>query len=386
MPDRKNIVIFGSTGSIGTSCLEVVERHPHLFRVVGLGAKENYRLLAEQAERFSPSAAAIANQDFAPELRAILPAETKLLTGSEGMQELLEAVECRVDLAVNAMVGASGLIPTIRTLEKGITLGLANKESLVMAGRIALETAQKSRAALLPIDSEHSAIFQCLMGENAGAVDGIILTASGGPFFDRPVEDFSSITPEEALKHPNWDMGPRITIDSATMLNKGFEVIEAHWLFNMAPEKIEVVIHRQSIIHSLVRFIDGSYLAQMGAPDMRLPLQFALTYPERLPSPYSRLDFTAPFSLDFHPVPREKYPCLELAYQALKIGGTAPAALNAADEASVEAFLAGKIEFTRIAEIIAQALDRFGGGSDSSLEEILQADSETRSFVKSLTG
>ncbi len=383
MFDKKNIVLFGSTGSIGANCLEVVSRYPKLFQVAGLAAKNNFELLAQQANRYKPAVVAIANPQHTDELKDLLPSDTALLTGDKGIRELLDYINIPIDIAVNAMVGASGLVPSLRTLEKGITLGLANKESLVMAGSIVLETARRTGAALLPIDSEHSAIFQCLLGENAHALDKIILTASGGPFFERPAEEFDDITPEEALKHPNWDMGPRITVDSATMLNKGLEVIEARWLFDLPPDRIDVVIHRQSIVHSLIMFIDGSYIAQMGAPDMRLPIQFALTYPQRLPSPYSRLDFNTAFCLDFHPVPLKKFPCLELAYEALDQGGIAPAVLNAADEAAVEAFLRGKIKFTGIADLIAESLNKIQGSSQPGLDEILEADEETRRFVQS---
>ena len=384
MPNPKNIVLFGSTGSIGRNCLEVVSRFSDRFKVAGLAAKNNFQLLAEQADKYQPKAVAIGNREHYSALRELLSSDITLYSGEKELPRLLEA-ESPVDLAVNAMVGAAGLIPTIRTLEKGITLALANKESLVAGGEIVLKTAEEHGAVLLPIDSEHSAIFQCLLGENRSSIDELILTASGGPFLKTPLRDFPGVTPRMALKHPNWDMGPRITIDSATMVNKGLEVIEAHWLFNIPPERIKVVIHPQSIVHSMVRFKDGSYLAQMGAPDMRLPIQFALTYPERLPSPYCRLDFTAPVSIDFQPVPSEKFSGLELAYRALTMGGLAPAVLNAADEAAVSAFLDGRITFDRIPQIIESALDWFKLEPHPSVEDILRIDEETRTFIQTIT-
>lgn len=379
----KNIIIFGSTGSIGKSCLEVISRFPHRFKVVGLSAKDNFRMLAEQAEKFGVPAVVIGNPIYYNDLKSLLSSGISVSAGIENIPSLLESAP-PVHLVVNAMVGAAGLIPTIKTLEKGITLALANKESLVAAGRIVLKTARQYNVRLLPIDSEHSAIFQCLLGEDSAKIDRLILTASGGPFLDTPYEDFQNITPQRALKHPNWEMGSRITIDSATMANKGFEVIEAHWLFDIPPDRIEVVIHRQSIVHSMVRFSDGSYIAQMGTPDMRLPIQFALTYPERLSSPYCRLDFNLPFSLDFQPVPEDKFPCLGLAYEALGKGGLAPAALNAADETAVSAFLRGKIGLKRIPELIAEALKQVPENPEPSIEEILDADREARLFVDSL--
>ncbi|NQS98506.1 MAG: 1-deoxy-D-xylulose-5-phosphate reductoisomerase [candidate division Zixibacteria bacterium] len=384
MPNPKNIVIFGSTGSIGRNCLEVAARFPGYFKIVGLAAKNDFQLLAEQAHEFHPEAVAIGNREHHSTLGELLSPGITLYSGEKELPRLLEA-ESPIDLAVNAMVGAAGLIPTIRILEKGINLALANKESLVAGGEIVLRTAEEHGAALLPIDSEHSAIFQCLLGEDRSNIDELILTASGGPFLKTSLSDFPGITPEMALKHPNWDMGPRITIDSATMVNKGLEVIEARWLFNIHPERIKVVIHPQSVVHSMVRFTDGSYLAQMGAPDMRLPIQFALTYPERLPSPYCRLDFTSPISIDFQPVPIEKFSGLELAYRALEMGGLAPAVLNAADEAAVSAFLQNRISFDRIAHIIESALNWFEPTIHPSVEDILKIDKETRNFVHSTT-
>ena len=379
---QKNIVIFGSTGSIGVNTLEVVSRFPEWFNVAGLSANNNYKLLAEQAEKFSVKAVNIANPEHYSELKSLISPDISVSSGNENIPELLECDD-RLDITINAMVGSAGLIPSLRTVEKGITLALANKESLVAGGEIVISAAKQNQASIIPIDSEHSAIFQCLNGENPKSVDKIILTASGGPFIDTPLDKFHDITPAQALNHPNWDMGSRITIDSATMANKGFEVIEAKWLFDVDNEDIEVTVHRQSIVHSMVRFIDGSYIAQMGMPDMRLPIQYALTYPERLESPYCSLDFTAQFSLDFRPVDMKRYPCLKLAFRALKEGGTAPAVLNAADETAVSAFLKGKISFTGIAECIEAALDKIENIQNPDIDTILQADMEARMFVES---
>jgi 1-deoxy-D-xylulose-5-phosphate reductoisomerase len=380
---QKKIVIFGSTGSIGQNCLEVISSHPERFKVLGLAAKSNWKLLSEQVERFRPQMVAIADPKYYSDLKRTLPEGISIYAGEEEITRILEANE-KIDLAVNAIVGAIGLIPTLSTLEKGINLALANKESLVTGGEIVLKKAKEHNVTLLPIDSEHSAIFQCLLGEERSSIDTLILTASGGPCLDTPIAEFTAVTPEIALKHPNWNMGTRITIDSATMVNKGLEVMEAHWLFNIPPEKIEVVIHRQSIVHSLVRLKDGTYLAQMGAPDMRLPIQFALTYPERLPSPYGRLDFTNIFKLDFRPVSEQKFPCLKLAYRALALGGLAPTLFNAADECAVVAFLQRKINFDQIPAIIARVLDGYKPINAVTIEEIFKADKNTREFVKEI--
>ena len=379
----KNIVIFGSTGSIGVNALEVVSRFPDRFKVVGLSANNNYKLLAEQAEKFKVDSVNIGNKEHYSNLKSLLPATKTISAGQENFPELLECGE-NIDIVINAMVGSAGLLPTIKTLEKGITLALANKESLVAGGEIVISTAKQKGASIIPIDSEHSAVFQCLNGESGKSVAKIILTASGGPFVDTPLDEFSSITPDQALKHPNWNMGSRITIDSATMANKGFEVIEAKWLFDIEPENIEVTVHRQSIVHSMVRFIDGSYIAQMGMPDMRLPIQYALTYPERLESPYCNLDFTGKFHLDFRPVEGERFPCLGLAFRALKEGGTAPAVLNAADETAVEAFLRHEIEFTGIAKSIEAALNKIENIQNPDIDSVLRADKEARVFVETL--
>ncbi len=389
LPYTKHIVILGSTGSIGRNCLEVVNRYSDRFKVVGLAARDNFELLAAQAKKFSVPQIVIANPEHYDKLRKLVPQGTSIGVNNDAIPTLFESAG-RIDLVVNAMVGSAGLKPSLDALNRGINLALANKESLVAGGKLVLKAAAESGAELLPIDSEHSAIFQCLLGEDRDKIAQLILTASGGPFVDCPREEFHLITPDMALKHPNWEMGARITIDSATMVNKGLEVIEARWLFGIPPERIKVVIHRQSIVHSMVRFNDGSYLAQMGAPDMRLPIQFALTYPERLPSPYCMLDFDNAFSLDFEPVNWEKFPGLKLAFQALNKGDLFPTALNAADETAVDAFLKNKIGFSQIPAMIERAmefLDRqpeYSTTENLSLEKILQADKAVRNFVRDL--
>ena len=379
---------MGSTGSIGRNCIEVVERYPDRFEIVGLSAWNNWKLLAKQAEGHGVKCVLIGDRRLYTTISNELSPRIGLFSGDDTTGLIDAAGE--VDLVVNAMVGAAGLKPSLEALERGITLALANKESLVAGGALMVKTLAESKAELLPIDSEHSAIFQCLLGEDRKTIHSLILTASGGPFVDMPFTEFATITPASALKHPNWEMGPRITIDSATMVNKGLEVIEARWLFDIPPEKIQVVIHRQSIIHSMVRFDDGSYLAQMGAPDMRLPIQFALTYPERLPSPYCELDLEKQFSLDFLPVPIEKYPGLALAFEALRRGGLFPAVLNAADETAVAAFLQGKIKFTEIPVMIEKAMEyldkqqSFSRKSELVLDDIMAVDSEIREFTAQL--
>ncbi len=329
--------------------------------------------------------AALSDSSAVDSGRHLFPPEMKLFAGETGLIELLNHCP-NVDLVVNSLVGAAGLLPTVKALEMGITVALANKESLVMAGKLMFDIAERTGAGLIPIDSEHSAIFQCLLGEDHNTVAKLILTASGGPFFRTPLEKLHDATPAEALQHPSWNMGNRITIDSATMLNKGLEVIEAHWLFNIPAEDIEVIIHPQSIVHSLVRFKDGSYIAQMGAPDMRLPIQFAMTYPERLQSPYCRLDFDKTFNLEFHPVPMEKYPCLELSFMALRKGGVSPAVLNAADETAVKAFLKKRIKFTDIPKIIESVLHEVSGYDNPSLDDIMRADAEARRAAERIIG
>jgi len=369
----KRILILGSTGSIGTSTLDVVDHFPDRFPVAGLSAGKNAGLLLEQAKRYRPGAVAIGDPEAVPALKnALTPLGIRVFGGPDAVLELIE--ETAADLTVNALVGAAGLLPTMKAIERGMDVALANKESLVMAGALVMERVRERGVRLLPVDSEHSAIWQCLAGSDHPAIRRLMLTASGGPFVDWSAERMASITPKDALDHPTWNMGPKVTVDSATMMNKGLEIIEAHWLFDMAPDHIQVVVHRQSIVHSLVEFVDGSTLAQLSPPDMRLPIQLALTYPERWPRQAIPLDLAALGTLSFESPDRKRFPCLNLAYQALGIGGTMPAVLNAANEVAVRAFLDERIPFTRIAELNERTMARHEVIAHPGLEDILKAD------------
>ncbi|MCD6335968.1 MAG: 1-deoxy-D-xylulose-5-phosphate reductoisomerase [Candidatus Latescibacteria bacterium] len=369
----KRILILGSTGSIGTSTLDVVDHFPDRFPVAGLSAGKNAGLLLEQAKRYRPGAVAIGDPVAVPALKsALTPLGIRVFGGPDAVLELIE--ETAANLTVNALVGAAGLLPTMKAIERGMDVALANKESLVMAGALVMERVRERGVRLLPVDSEHSAIWQCLAGSDHPAIRRLMLTASGGPFVDWSAERMASITPKDALDHPTWNMGPKVTVDSATMMNKGLEIIEAHWLFDMAPDHIQVVVHRQSIVHSLVEFVDGSTLAQLSPPDMRLPIQLALTYPERWPREATPLDLAALGTLSFESPDRKRFPCLNLAYQALGIGGTMPAVLNAANEVAVRAFLDERIPFTRIAELNERTMARHEVIAHPGLEDILKAD------------
>ncbi len=360
----KRLAILGSTGSIGQQTLEVVRAFPEKLKIVGLAAGSNTSLLAQQVQEFQPKLVSC-----------------KAIPHSLPLEELASHPE--VDLVVVATSGKAGLLPTLAALQAGKVVALANKESLVMAGSIIMEKACKHKAELRPIDSEHSAIWQCLQGEKKEQISQVILTASGGPFRNRSPEELSRVTPEEALKHPIWKMGRKVTIDSATLMNKGMEVIEAHWLFDLPFDKIKVVIHPTSIIHSMLKFTDGSVKAQLGAPDMRLPIQYALSYPERWGNPsLPQLDFEQVGSLEFEPVDLEKFPCLRLAIEAGIKGGTYPAVLSAADEIAVELFLSGRIGFLEIPKLIEKTLERHQVISSPSLEDILDADAWAREVAK----
>ncbi|MFH1006704.1 MAG: 1-deoxy-D-xylulose-5-phosphate reductoisomerase [Candidatus Latescibacterota bacterium] len=373
----KRILILGSTGSIGTSTLDVMDCFPHRFSVAGLSAGRNAGLLLEQAKRYRPNAVAIEDMEAVPALRtALMPLGIRVFGGPEGLLELIG--ETQADIALNALVGAAGLLPTMEAIARGMDVALANKESLVMAGALVVAQVRAQGANLFPVDSEHSAIWQCLAGSDHRAIRRLILTASGGPFVDWPAKQMDRIRPKDALSHPTWNMGPKVTVDSATMMNKGLEVIEAHWLFDVAPDRIEVMIHRQSIVHSLVEYVDGSTMAQLSPPDMRLPIQVALTYPERWPREATPLDLTSLGVLSFQSPDRERFPCLNLAYQALEIGGTMPAVLNAANEIAVQAFLERRIPFTRIAQVNEQAMTRHEVIAHPGLDDILEADRRAR--------
>jgi 1-deoxy-D-xylulose-5-phosphate reductoisomerase len=380
----KNLAVLGSTGSIGANVLDVVRQFPDRYKIVALAAGSNIRRLAEQIVEFKPSLVSVCDDRRRSELQALLPAPVtcQILSGPEGNVQV--AAHHQADLTVSAMVGALGLLPTLAAIEAGKDIGLANKETLVMAGHLVMEAVRRRGVRLLPIDSEHSAIFQALEAGRRSDVRKIILTASGGPFRTMKREQLTRVTAAEALRHPNWNMGRKITIDSATLMNKGLEVIEARWLFDVVAEEIEVVIHPQSIVHSLVEYRDGSVLAQMGLPDMRIPIAYALSYPERLPLPLPGLNLTTCGELQFLPPDHENFPALGLAFCALQRGGTVPAVLNAANEVAVEAFLAGRISFPQIAETVAATMDTVGTEGNASLAEILAADVEARTTAESM--
>ncbi len=368
----KELAIFGSTGSIGCSTLNVVRRHRDRFAVSILAAGRNLQRLIEQIREFNPRHVYIIGEKDAAVLKALFPG-LDIYRGEDGMDKVSRLTD--FDIGVSALVGVAGLRPTWNMINNGKTVALANKEVLVAGGRLVMEAARKQGAALLTVDSEHSAIMQCLRGENHGEIERILLTASGGPFFDREITD--SITPEEALRHPTWKMGPKITIDSATMMNKGFEIIEARWLFDVPVERVQVVIHRQSIVHSMVEFKDGSIMANIAPPDMELPIAYALSYPERMEMP-QRLDIFAMKALEFKAPDEEKFPCLRLAKEAARAGHGAQVVLNAANEALVARFLAGGLRFTDIPRGVEEMLRQHTPGEPGSIDEVLALDEETR--------
>lgn len=374
----KKLAILGSTGSIGTNVLEVVRQFPDRFQVVGLAAGRNLRLLAEQILVFRPQVASVAEAELARELETMLPDDCgcQVVSGVGGVKEV--AANTGADLVVAAMVGAAGLEPTLAAIETGIPIALANKETLVSAGSLIMAAAQRRQVAILPIDSEHSAIFQAIQGHRPQDIRRLWLTASGGPFWRKSKEELARVTPAAALKHPNWDMGPKITIDSATLMNKGLEVIEASVLFDLPPERIEVHIHPQSIIHSLVEYIDGSVIAQLGIPDMRVPISYALAYPERLPLKLPPLNLFEVGQLSFEPPDLERFPCLKLAYDALAVGGDMPAVLNAANEVAVAAFIRGSLGFLDIPRVIEEVMAHHQATPLESLEQVLLVDAWAR--------
>ena len=378
-----SLTILGSTGSIGTSTLDVVARHPERFRIFALSGHSQTAKLAEQCLIFRPQYAVTANEAQAAELRTHLAAagcQTEVLHGEQALCDIAAAPE--TDGVMAAIVGAAGLPPTLAAARAGKTIYLANKETLVVSGSLFMQTAAQSGARILPVDSEHNAIYQVLPPEKGylkhNGVQSIILTASGGPFLHTDLADFPDITPEQAVKHPNWQMGRKISVDSATMMNKGLELIEAHWLFDCPPEKLETVIHPQSVVHSMVRYADGSVLAQMGTPDMRTPIAYCLGLPERIASGVPPLDFAALSALTFETPDYHRFPCLELAYQAMQAGGGVPCVLNAANEIAVAAFLAGRIRFTDIAHTVRHCLEQDFSGSHHSLEGLLDLDAAAR--------
>ncbi|MBI4852977.1 MAG: 1-deoxy-D-xylulose-5-phosphate reductoisomerase [Acidobacteria bacterium] len=379
----QKVAILGSTGSIGRNTLDVVDRLSPRFQVVALSGGTNIELLAEQTLRYKPEIISVATESHAKDLKERLASlnclTSKIYVGMEGMLEV--ATHPQAEIVVSATVGALGLLPTYKAIELGRRVAIANKEPLVMAGELMQKCARENRAEILPVDSEHNALHQCLRGEKKHEVVRLILTASGGPFRNASKEEMEKATVKEALNHPTWQMGSKITIDSATMMNKGLEVIEAHWLFGFTPEQIDIVIHPQSVVHSMVELVDGSFLAQLGRTDMRLPIQYAMTYPERLVLDLPRLDLPSLQKLEFFAPDRERFPAIDLSYKALQLGGVAPAVLNAANEVAVAAFLAGKIGFMDISKLIAQALlacEKQGVKELNSIEDALNADDWTR--------
>ncbi|MEI7027296.1 1-deoxy-D-xylulose-5-phosphate reductoisomerase [Paenibacillus sp. y28] len=377
----KRISILGSTGSIGTQTLDVLSRCPEQYTVEALSAGTNISLLLEQIRQFRPKLVSVATKELAEKVKAEAPDSVKVLYGQEGL--LAVAAGNEAELVVTALVGSQGLKPTLAAIEAGKHIGLANKETLVSAGHLVSEQAKKFGVSLLPIDSEHSAIFQCLNGENRAELSKIILTASGGSFRDRSREELACVTVEQALQHPNWAMGAKITIDSATMANKGLEVIEAHWLFDVSYDQIEVLIHPQSIVHSMVEFVDGSVMAQLGTPDMRVPIQYALTYPRRASFEAEKLNLARIGTLQFREMDEMRYPCIRMAYESGRLGGTAPAVFNAANEVAVARFLKGEIAFLEIEDVIAAVLERHEVLSNPDLHTILEADQWARAAAQS---
>ncbi|MEW5773672.1 MAG: 1-deoxy-D-xylulose-5-phosphate reductoisomerase [Thermodesulfobacteriota bacterium] len=378
----RRLVVLGSTGSIGVSALKVVSDNPGQFSVLALAGARNATRLAEQAQAFRPPLLAVLDEPAARTLRSLLPAgyAPEILVGPAGYVQLATLAEA--DMVLAAQVGAAGLPPALAAAAAGKRIALANKEALVLAGDLFRRACAASGGCILPVDSEHNALFQALAGHNGHAVRRLILTASGGPFRGRTREDLAAVTREQALAHPNWSMGAKISIDSATLMNKGLEVIEAHHLFGLPAEAIEVVVHPQSIVHSLVEYEDRSMLAQLGPPDMRIAIAYALAYPQRLPLPLAPLDLATLGSLTFEAPDLEAFPCLDYAFAALRAGGTCPAALNAANEVAVEAFLAGRIGFSRIPDLVAEALESHENGPAESLDAVLAADRAVRELAR----
>ena len=381
--EKKHIAILGSTGSIGTQALEVIAAHEEVFEVEVLTAWNNAGLLVQQAKRFKPNAVVIGDDTNYESVKTeLFPLGIKVYTGQNALESIVEMDT--IDLVLTAMVGYSGLAPTIKAIQAGKDIALANKETLVVAGQYITSLAREKGVNILPVDSEHSAIFQCLAGEFHNKIEKIILTASGGPFRGKNKEYLKNVTKEEALKHPNWEMGAKITIDSASLMNKGLEVIEAKWLFGLNADQVEVIVHPQSIIHSIVQFEDGSMKAQMGLPDMKLPIQYALSYPYRMQSDFPRFDFTSYPSLTFEKPDTETFRNLVLAFQAIDRGGNIPCVLNAANEIVVSAFLSDKIGFLEMSEVVEQCMDRATHIPSPLLEDFIETDKETRIKAKEI--
>lgn len=379
----KKICILGATGSIGTQALDVIRQHPEHFEAHTLTAYNNAPLLIQQAREFLPDTVVIVREDLYKEVSdALSDLPIKVYTGSQALCEVVTNAE--IDIVLTAMVGFSGLRPTIAAINAHKTIALANKETLVVAGELICKLAIKNKVAILPVDSEHSAILQSITGEGDNKIEKILLTASGGPFRTFTKEQMETVTPIQALRHPNWEMGAKITIDSATLMNKGFEMIEAKWLFDIAPDYIEVVVHPESIIHSAVQFEDGSVKAQLGVPDMRLPIQYAFTYPARLSLSGDRLNLFALQQMHFEPADMERFPCLRLAYQAIEVGGTMPCVLNAANEVVNLSFREGKISYPSISKIIEETMRALPVIQNPSLEQLIESDAQARKFASNL--
>lgn len=381
---KKRIAILGSTGSIGTQSLDVIDQNPDMFEVEVLTANNNVELLVEQAKKYQPNAVVIANKDnYKIVADALQDEPVKVFAGAESLNQVVQMDS--IDLVITGMVGYSGLIPTWHAVKAGKNIALANKETLVVAGEIITKLAIEKQVDILPVDSEHSAIFQCLTGEIANPVEKIYLTCSGGPFREKSKEDLEKVTVADALAHPNWDMGAKITIDSATLINKGFEAIEAHWLFGLPSSKIEVIVHPQSIVHSMVQFEDGSIKAQLGLPDMRLPIQYALGFPYRIKNDFPRFSFLDYPTLQFEQPNTKIFRNLALAFEALDAGGNVPCVLNAANEVVVQAFLEGKIRFLQMPEIIEETMEKVSFIEKPGMEDLIQTNAETRRVAQLLT-
>lgn len=381
--NHQRICILGSTGSIGTQTLEIIRRNPDQFSLQSISAYRNWKTLAAQIQEFKPKKALIRDAEAYIKLKEVVGhTSTELICGFEHCVDLV--IDDNVDVVLNALVGAAGFIPTYKAIQYGKKVALANKESLVAGGEIITKLLDEVNGVLLPVDSEHSAIFQSLQGEPYHRIEKLILTASGGPFRDFPIDRFSEITVEQALKHPNWDMGAKITIDSSTMMNKGLELIEAQWLFRIESDKVDAVIHPQSMIHSLVTFVDGSTKAQLGPPDMMVPIQYALSYPDRWESDFPRVDWTKAQQWEFRPVDYHRYPCLKLAKEAMHAGGYAPTVLNASNEIAVQRFLNREIPYIHISKIVEKSLEKVQSSEIMSVDRILAIDEESRKVARSI--
>ncbi|MEQ9310407.1 MAG: 1-deoxy-D-xylulose-5-phosphate reductoisomerase [Balneolaceae bacterium] len=379
---KQKLAILGSTGSIGTQALDIVRQHPDKFEIVALTANTNVDLLANQINEFNPKYGLICSDLFFNNLRDLVTTDTKLLSGFEELPHLVSLSE--VDTILNSLVGFAGFGSTIEAIKQGKKIALANKESLVVGGELIMKALKESDSNLIPVDSEHSAMLQCIIGEPKESIEKIVITASGGPFRTFSKEQMKRVTKVQALDHPNWNMGAKITIDSATMMNKGLEIIEAHWLFDLPVEKIEPVIHPQSIIHSMVTFIDGSSKAQLGPPDMKVPIIYALSYPDRFPLKTPRINWSLNQDLNFEPVDYERFPCVKLAMESIEMGGTAPAVLNAANEVAVSRFLNEEIGYIDIPKIVEKSLNTLSSPDEISVELLIEIDKETRAFASTI--